>query len=230
MRDTLPEEIRALIGNRELERLTIGRSDAQTYKVGDRYLKIAPRDSLSRSAKMQQYLSTKGFTAPVPVFVQDAEKDYVLAEGVEGIDATAYAGDKAQLCWEMGRAIRRLHDTQASDCPYPDATELLIKGYEKDEGRPFDGDTSVLERNTLIHGDCCLPNLIFRDGVFEGFIDFDCAGLGDRHIDLASILWSTHYNLKTDEYDDILLSAYGKEKIDAGKLELCTRLLGYDKI
>ncbi len=230
MRESLPKEIEALIGNREMQQMTIGRSDANTYRVGECYLKIAPKDSLSRSAKMQQYLSTKGFTAPVLAFVQDAEKDYVLAKGVEGIDATKFGSDKAQLCREMGRAIRRLHDTQARDCPFADATELLIKGYEKDEGKPFDGDTSVLERNTLIHGDCCLPNFIFKDSVFEGFIDFDCAGLGDRHIDLASILWSTHYNLNTDEYDDILLSAYGKEKIDAGKLELCTRLLGYDKI
>ena len=230
MPETFPKEIEALIRGMDRERLTIGRSEAQTYKVGDYYLKIAPRDTLARSARMQQYLSTKGLTAPVPVFVQDEKYDYVLAEGVKGSDATKFGSDKALLCREMGKAIRRLHDIEAQDCPCRDATELLIRGYEKEEGKAFDGDTSILERNTLIHGDCCLPNLIFGGDAFKGFIDFDCAGLGDRHIDLASILWSTHYNLDTDAYDDILLTAYGKEDIDAEKLEMCTRLLGYDKL
>ena len=59
-----------------------------------------------------------------------------------------------------------------------------------------------------------LPNVILQDWRFSAFIDFDQAGLGDRHMDLYWALWSLRYNLKTERYADRFLDRYGRENFD----------------
>ena len=71
-----------------------------------------------------------------------------------------------------------------------------------------------MKRDTLIHGDACLPNLIMENGRFRSFIDVGQAGVGDRHIDLYWAIWSLQYNLGTDAYTDLFLDLYGRGKVD----------------
>lgn len=58
------------------------------------------------------------------------------------------------------------------------------------------------------------PNVILDDWRFSGFVDLDCAGVGDRHVDVYWALWTLWFNLHTDAYGDRLLDAYGRDLID----------------
>ena len=55
---------------------------------------------------------------------------------------------------------------------------------------------------------------------FSGFIDVGNGGIGDRHIDLFWGAWTLWFNLKTNEYTDRFLDAYGRDKIDMDKLKI----------
>ena len=78
----------------------------------------------------------------------------------------------------------------------------------------------VLKSKVLLHGDYCLPNIILNNWKFSGFIDLDCAGVGDRHIDLFWGTWTLWFNLKTNQYYDRFLDAYGRDKVDEELLKV----------
>ena len=73
---------------------------------------------------------------------------------------------------------------------------------------------SCLKRDTLLHGDYCLPNIMLDNWTFSGLIDLDTGGVGDRHVDLFWGTWSLRFNLKTDAYRQRFLDAYGRENIE----------------
>ena len=71
-----------------------------------------------------------------------------------------------------------------------------------------------LQSDSLLHGDYCLPNIILNDWNFSGFIDVGQGGPGDRHIDLFWGCWTLNFNLKTNQYFDRFLDAYGRDKVE----------------
>ena len=79
---------------------------------------------------------------------------------------------------------------------------------------------SLLRSDTLIHGDYCLPNVIFDNWRFSGFIDLGNGGVGDRHVDIFWGAWTLWYNLHTNEYRDRFLDAYGRDKINGDALDI----------
>ena len=78
----------------------------------------------------------------------------------------------------------------------------------------------LLKTDTLLRGDYCLPNVIFDDWRFSGFIDLDNSGVGDRHVDLFWGAWTLWFNLKTDNYRDRFFDAYGRDKVDEDMLRI----------
>lgn len=78
----------------------------------------------------------------------------------------------------------------------------------------------LLKKDTFIHGDFCLPNVMLDDWEFSGFIDLGLSGVGDKHIDIYWVLWSLNYNLKTDKYTDCFLDLYGRENVDMNVLKI----------
>ena len=58
----------------------------------------------------------------------------------------------------------------------------------------------------FVHGDLCLPNIVVDDNDnFVGFLDVSNSGLGDKQYDYCWLLWSFEYNLKTNQYNELLL-------------------------
>lgn len=220
----LPEGIRRYVDPARLAEDSLGRSEAQVFDAGGRFLKIGPRGSLRRAATMQDYFARKGLSAPLVAFEQDDARDYLLVEALPGRNACLCTDDPDWLATALGEAVRALHETDASDCPLTDCNERALEAYAGEAGAPFGGDTSSLRKDALIMGDCCLPNIFFEDRRFAGFIDLGDAGLGDRHFDLCWALWSLKYNLKTGRYGARLLDAYGRDAVDDGRLALCTAL------
>ena len=223
----LPARILAHTGSVRLESTDMGRSGADVFRIGDMYLKIAPTGALVRAAQAQEYFHQKGVSAPLLAFEQEEGRDYLLVGAVPG----AYACDRTlmsqpeRLARALGETVRMLHETDCSDCPLKDANSRALLAYEKETGAAFRGAISLLKEDALIHGDMCLPN-IFYDGDyrFTGFIDLGDAGLGDRHFDLYWAIWSLGYNLKTNQYTDLFLNAYGRDAFDPARFDLCAAI------
>ena len=69
----------------------------------------------------------------------------------------------------------------------------------------------------LTHGDPCLPNAIFEDAQFSGFVDCDRVGIADPYQDLALASRSIAGNLG-HEWVDRFFRAYGLPNPDEQKL------------
>lgn len=202
----------------------IGRSGADVLHADGCFLKIAPRGKLERAAALQAYFHKKGFSAALIAFDQDAQRDYLLVEEVAGKSGIEILDKPEWLADQLGAALRRLHGTDASECPVQDVNEQAAALYERETGHAFGGDLSVLKKDALVHGDSCLPNVFFSKNGLSGFIDLGEGGLGDRHFDLYWAIWSLEYNLKTDAYAARFLDAYGRDAVDEQRLAVCARL------
>jgi kanamycin kinase len=88
----------------------------------------------------------------------------------------------------------------------------------QDIAKVFQTCKQSLTSDTLVHGDYCLPNIILDNWRFSGFVDLDCSGISDQHIDVFWALWTLQYNLGTHDYDDRFLDAYGREHINEAAL------------
>ncbi|MBQ8954012.1 MAG: hypothetical protein IJ048_07835, partial [Clostridia bacterium] len=64
----LPEGILRHVDPARLAADRLGRSEAQVFDAGGRFLKIGPRGSLRRAAIAQEYFARKGLSAPLIAF------------------------------------------------------------------------------------------------------------------------------------------------------------------
>jgi kanamycin kinase len=76
----------------------------------------------------------------------------------------------------------------------------------------------LFQKEVLIHGDYCLPNVILDGFRVSAFIDLGNGGIGDRHVDLFWGAWTLWFNLKTNAYKERFFDAYGREKIEEERL------------
>lgn len=215
--------------------------DARVYfidKDNGYYLKRAQKGSLKEEAILTEYYCKKGL-APTVAGYLSGEKDWLLTARMGGEDCTfpTYLSDPKRLCDIIAKRLRELHELDSSDCPIEHTAKYLAAVERNRERGVFDGSYSTiktadqawrivtekrgqLKTDTLLHGDYCLPNIILDDWKFSGFVDLGNGGVGDRHVDLFWGVWTLKFNLKTDEYRDRFLDAYGRDKIDEDMLYL----------
>lgn len=201
------------------------------------YLKTAAKGQLKREAELTQIFHEKGFGVEVVTYLS-RDKDYMLTTEAKGEDATHYLADPKHLCKVLSEAMRELHNQhfcEVSDIPEAQNLKDYRNALKKQTSENFDigflanyfqirskeearqlmkKNYCRFTRDTLIHGDFCLPNIILEDGKFNTLIDFSMSGLGDKHIDLYWTIWSLGYNLKTEEYTDYFLDQYGRDNFD----------------
>lgn len=177
------------------------------------FLKTADEGALASEADRMVFFHRLGL-GPACLSYCVEGRDYLLSRKLAGVDCTAdlMLADPKRLVDVLAEALLRLHSCDPLDAGR--STSLVAYGDRL-------GD---LELDCLIHGDACLPNYIFDDWRFRGFVDLGAAGLGDRHIDIYWVLWSLNYNLKSDGYRDRFLDAYGRALIDEDRLELVARV------
>ena len=219
--------------------------EARVYFIdrdGGYYLKISETGTLSREAKMNEYFHGKGIGVKVISYLS-GERDYMLTERAAGEDLThsVYLESPKRTAIAMGELLRSLHETDCIGCPVirtPEYLETVERNYRKgffdlslfgdkasfksaDEAyRFFSENAHILRADTLIHGDFCLPNILFDDWKFSKFIDLGGGGVGDRHIDLFWGAWTLNFNLKTDKFRDLFFDAYGRELINRDALRV----------
>ena len=236
--ERLPDEIESFISSYPIYDSSCS-PEARVYFIerdGGYYLKISERGTLEREAKMNGYFHSRGLGVRVMSYLSE-ERDYMLTERAEGEDLTheLYLADPKRLAISMGELLRSLHETDYVGCPIirtPEYLETVERNYKKgyfdlslfgdkasfksaEEAYRFVSENAhVLRADTLIHGDYCLPNILFEDWKFSKFIDLGGGGVGDRHIDLFWGAWTLNFNLKTDKFRDIFFDAYGRDVID----------------
>jgi kanamycin kinase len=194
------------------------------------YLKIGRKGSLEKESQMMEFLSRHGVAPRVMAYVSDSSEDYLLMEAITGEDGVSggHLENPSKLAGVFGEYLRMLHSLPTRGCPYHCRTAEMLE-----EARNKHANLDSLKHfkctpvdDVIIHGDYCLPNIIMDHYKFKGFIDLGYGGIGDRHFDLYWGLWTLKYNLKTDQYNDIFLDAYGKTDVDHDRLQFCSVLAG----
>ncbi len=214
---------------------------------GGYYLKSSAKGTLEKEALMTRFFHGKGLAAEVIAY-ESTDRDYLFTRAVSGEDGThrAYLSEPRRLTDTFAEALRKLHEQSVVGCPVSDrmseylSTVKANRASAKFDLSLFGGDmptpaefrfTSADEAwqtvrsnakyfrtDTLIHGDYCLPNVMFDDFAVSGFIDLGNGGVADRHIDVFWGVWTLIYNLKTDKYTARFLDAYGRDKVELDML------------
>ncbi len=236
--ECFPHELTSLIDGAKIFD-TSSSPEARVYFIDKDcgyYLKVAKSGSLGREVLMTEYFHSIGLGARVLSYLSDRQ-DYMLSEKVDGEDLThpEYLSDPKRLAVTMANLLRSLHSTDASACPVirtPEYLKTVEENYKRgrfdlslfedkcsfrsadDAYRFVVENSAVLNSDTLIHGDFCLPNILLKNWRFAKFIDVGNGGIADRHIDLFWGAWTLKYNLGTDAFRDVFFDAYGRELIN----------------
>ena len=213
-------------------------------REGGLYLKSAAVGTLFREAEMTRFFHARGMGTEVLDYFTEGGKDWLLTAAVKGEDLTQefYTSEPKRLCDTFAERLRMLHECSTEGCPVPNHTaEYLARaaknykegnydtslfpdnwGYASAEEAwsVLEKNAHLLETNTLLHGDYCLPNVIYDGWRFSKFIDVDSGGVGDRHVDLFWGAWTLSFNLHTDAYRDRFFDAYGRDRVDEDKLRI----------
>lgn len=207
------------------------------------YVKHAGKGMLEKESKMTEYFYSKGLGAEVLHYISN-DSDWLLTTAIIGEDCVheKYLMDPKRLCDTLAQELRKLHETDPSDCPIRDRTAEYLAGAEKNyhtgnydkshfpdsfgyrsAKEAYDvlaAEKDALQSRVLLHGDYCLPNIILNGWKLSGFIDVGNGGVGDRHIDIFWGVWTLWFNLKTNAYCERFLDAYGRDKADESILKI----------
>lgn len=216
-------------------------------KGGGYYLKIAPKGSLKAEADMTTYFYEHQL-GPEVFFYLCHDQDWLLTRAAQGETCLEkrYLDDPKRLCDTTATLLRRLHELNTEECPIQNRTADYLAALDRNIHTVSDfhatlppflkigsqaeaqsialANAHLLKNDTLIHGDYCLPNILLDRWHFSAFIDVGGGGVGDKHTDLFWGLWSLGYNLKTWDYSDRFLDAYGREAIEPDMLRTIAAL------
>ncbi|MDD3607855.1 MAG: phosphotransferase [Candidatus Moranbacteria bacterium] len=141
---------------------------------------------------------------PIPEvidFTKIGDKDALLLTAIEGNNLAVLKKKwpAEKVVDNLANALRQFHTVNIEECPFVELSD---------------------SNSVLVHGDACLPNFIFKDDNFSGYIDLGDMTVGNPEVDFAAAIWSLQYNLGQG-YGAMFLKKYGME--DATK-ELAEKL------
>lgn len=244
-KSVFPLEIQRIIGEKTVESDDVGRSGALVAFIGDELvLKRADQGRLKNACACQSFFH-KNDLAPEVVYYASLDSDYLISRRAEGKSAIekAHLENPERLAAALGEFLLKIHSLDPNACPVKNLTESLYLEFDRailrNEGfhahitdytkirsaeeiiKIAENAKKRLRNDTVLHGDYCLPNIMLSDFKGKHAIDVGEGGVGDRHFDLFWGLWSLSYNLKTDAYRDVFLSAYGKNRIEEDLILAC---------
>jgi kanamycin kinase/aminoglycoside 3'-phosphotransferase-2 len=144
----------------------------QTTK-GNFFLKISK--NLEKECERLKWLRGRLPVPEVIGFIKLGDKDALLLSAVEGVNLSVLSKEwpAEKIVAKLAQVLQKFHSTEIKNCPF----------------EVFD------ENKVLVHGDACLPNFIFKDDNFSGYIDLGDMGIDNPEVDLAAAVWSLQYNL-----------------------------------
>jgi aminoglycoside 3'-phosphotransferase-2 len=207
------------------------------------FLKVAAEnDRAELEAERERLLWLKSKTE-VPNIRGFAKRDglaLLLTDALRGVNGA----EVPRKLWlgvvaELANELRKMHSSPSLDGAFDRGLRIVIdiarartaagvvdESDFDDERRGLRAQDLLimLERNrpqteerVITHGDACLPNAIFDDGRFSGFVDCGRSGLADRYQDLALASRSIESNYGL-EYAEAFFAAYGLASVDRKKL------------
>lgn len=243
----LPPRIRAVVGGAHVIPINIGESAASVFRLvtgeGVLFLKTSPAtagDGLESEALRLRWLAGRLRVPRVVTFVQEDALDYLLMTSVPGVNGVeAGRGDARGVAIGLARALQMLHALPIDGCPFNQTVDAQIEHARRrvagglvdeadfDEERIGRTAQELLaevetsrpssEALTLTHGDACLPNIMYEDGHFAGFIDCGRVGVADPYQDLALAARSIAFNLGR-EHVAAFFAQYGVPEPDTRRL------------
>lgn len=130
---------------------------------------------LEKERERLEWLNGKLPVPKVVDFIHINNKDALLLSEIEGKNLAElkkkWSADK--VVNKLVEALQRLHNTDTKDFPF----------------------MNIDLKKVLVHGDACLPNFIFKDDVFSGYIDLGELAIDNKEVDLSAAIWSLQYNL-----------------------------------
>lgn len=239
--ESFPKEIQAFFAGAEVYDSSCHSQATVYYLDTGYYVKTDAPFALKAEATLNRLFDARGLGVEVAAYVT-ADRDYMVTRSAIGQDLTHFLDNPKKLCALLAEALRKLHAQPIDGFPLSSRQQRYLDSAAGDEnGGYYDPSVRMdrypikdkaeawsmmqkgkhcLDADVLIHGDACLPNVIQKDGAFSTFIDFNMAGIGDRHIDLYWAIWSLQYNLGTDAYTDLFLDLYGREYVNEETLRL----------
>lgn len=177
----------------------VAKVEKETYgDQSDVYRLYTPRDTfflkiskkLSREKEKLEWLHGKVPVPEVIAYTVREETEALLLSAVAGVNLAHLSKEWSpkKVVQKLVFALRTLHDVSTDGCPF--------------------GQRGV--GKVLVHGDACLPNFIYKDDVFSGYIDLGDMCVGSKEIDLAAAVWSLQHNLGRG-YGLSFLKQYGIE-------------------
>jgi aminoglycoside 3'-phosphotransferase-2 len=239
--------MRVFVEGSEGDPVQIGKSEASVFRLrtraGTLFLKtssVAEGGDLGAEAERLRWLAGRIPVPDVVSFAKEDGREYLLVTalpGVNGVEAGRECPDA--VATGLATALRVLHAQPVAGCPFEQtvATQIerarhrvrarLVDEADFDEERLGRTASELLaevepsrpddEARVLTHGDPCLPNVMFHDSRFAGFIDCGRAGVADPYQDLALAARSIGSNLGQD-WVPIFFKSYGVPNPDERKL------------
>ena len=243
--DTLPTDLRVLVGDGALEENRIGCSGVGIFHVsGLGYLKIAatPHDLRPERDRLQ-WLAGR---LPVPqllYFGADGIHQFMLISEVAGLPAhdEHFHYRPRRIVTLLAESLKLIHAVDVTTCPFDQRVDVLLAAAHQRlienrvaeenfdparQGRPASDLYAELlatrpagTTSVFAHGDYCLPNVLIDPDrlTLTGFIDWGGAGISDRYLDLALAARSITYNLGGD-WVAPFFAAYGLAEIDHARI------------
>ena len=157
---------------------------------GNYFLKIGA--GIEKERECLEWLQGKLPVPKVIGFTKIDDKDGLLLSAIEGKNLAALKNEwpAEKVVEKLAEALRKFHAVDAKNCPFGK--------FESGKG--------------LIHGDACLPNFIFHDDNFSGYIDLGDLMVSSPEVDFSAAIWSLQYNLGAG-YGGMFLEKYGVENV-----------------
>jgi Phosphotransferase enzyme family len=183
------------------------------------------RPSNPNTASVHRFLrslAAAGFEgASVPVGVDaDGRERLRYIEGDVPVPPYPAWSQTDEALASTAHLLRRCHEAARNFEPHPDDT------WASDLADPEAADAST-ERLVICHNDVCLENVVFRDGIAVGLLDFDWAAPGRPAYDVACF---ARMCVPVDDDESAAANGFGLHALAdrPGRLRLVTDSCGLD--
>jgi aminoglycoside phosphotransferase len=213
------------------------------------YLKIVDGKAVSElrsEIERTKWLQTRGIVVPGIIRVhEDRSFAACLMTAVPGRHPQGLLAPIPAIVLNLATGLRSLHSISADDCPFDESVAARLKRARKMITASLVSPEHFAERNrglspqsiydrlvrsvpeneegVLVHGDATFDNILIDDKGSVGFVDCGHAGLGDRYLDLQTILTDIeeYFGSKAKH---LFAISYGIMEVDSRKLEFFSDL------
>ena len=188
-----PHEISKIIRGLKRKRDSSGRSGDKVYIFENKYFLKISSDTykLKEEKEKTDWFNEHYLSHKTVKYIEENNKGYLLRRFIKGhtLIEKRFLDNPMRLISILKNVVKTLRGLDKEYCAFTSKGNV---------------------GNDFVHGDLCLPNIVVDDNDnLVGFIDVSNAGKGDKEYDYSWLLWSFEYNLKTKEYNQILLKELG---------------------